>query len=161
MALAADLASTAWATAHLSAGRGHQLLGGFVVLRLVANHGAAFGLGAGHETLVEVVEIAALAALAVLGRRQAPVVAVGLGAAFGGGLGNLVVRLLGPRGPLASPVVDWIHVAFYPATFNLADVAIRGGLLVAAAAVLARRRRAPVPGEDDAVPGEDGAVPAR
>jgi lipoprotein signal peptidase len=37
-------------------------------------------------------------------------------------------------------VIDWIHVAFYPATFNLADVAIRLGALIAVIAVLAAAR---------------------
>lgn len=146
--LVVDLATTAWARADLSASRAHRLLGGLVVLRLVANHGATLGLGAAHETLVEVAEVAALALLAVLARRQRPVVAAGLGAAFGGGLGNLVVRLLGPEGPLTSPVVDWVHVAPYPPTFNLADVAVRVGLVVAVIGALARRRQAPLPDDE-------------
>lgn len=105
-------------------------------MRLVANHGAGFGLGSGHETLVEMGEAASLVVLAAVARRQPRLVAVGLGAALGGGLGNLAVRLLGPDGPLGSPVLDWIHVAFYPYTFNFADLSIRTGLLVAATAVV-------------------------
>jgi len=139
--VAADLASTAWARAMLSPSRPRMLLGGSVELRLVANRGAAFGLGSGHETLVEVAAAALLAALTVIARNQPPLVAAGLGAALGGGLGNLSVRLAGPDGPLHSPVVDWIHLSFYPETFNLADVAIRAGLLAAAVGLLADRKR--------------------
>ncbi len=115
--------------------------GGLVDLRLVANRGAAFGLGSGHETLVEAAAAALLAALIVIARGQSPLVAAGLGAALGGGLGNLSVRLTGPDGPLHSPVVDWIHLSFYPETFNLADVAIRAGLLIAALGLIAGRTR--------------------
>jgi lipoprotein signal peptidase len=42
-------------------------------------------------------------------------------------------------------VVDWLHLWFYGPTFNLADVMLRGGVVVAAVAWLLRRRSAPVP----------------
>lgn len=141
LCVAADLASTAWARSMLSPSRPRILLGGSVELRLVTNRGAAFGLGTGHETLVEIAAAALLAALALIARNQPPLVAVGLGATLGGGLGNLSVRLTGPDGPLHSPVVDWIHLSFYPETFNLADVAIRAGLLAAAIGLVADRKR--------------------
>jgi len=143
LCMAADLVSTVWARAMLSPSRPRMLLGGLVELRLVTNGGAAFGLGSGHETLVEVAAVALLAALSVIARNQPPLVAAGLGAALGGGLGNLFVRLAGSDGPLHSPVVDWIHLSFYPETFNLADVAIRAGLLAAAIGLIADRRRRP------------------
>jgi lipoprotein signal peptidase len=38
-------------------------------------------------------------------------------------------------------VVDWIHVSFYGPTFNLADLWLRGGILVAVAAWLWRQRQ--------------------
>ena len=44
--------------------------------------------------------------------------------ALGGALGNGLVRVL------HGAVTDWIHLGPYPATFNLADDANRGGLLV-------------------------------
>ncbi|MGC8514098.1 MAG: signal peptidase II [Acidimicrobiales bacterium] len=136
----ADLASTAWARASLSSSRPRVFMGGLVDLRLVANRGAAFGLGSGHETLVELAAVIFLGALIVVARSQPPLVAAGLGFALGGGLGNLAVRLAGPKGPLQSPVIDWIHLSFYPETFNLADVAIRAGLLIAALGLIAGRK---------------------
>jgi len=141
LSVAVDLASTAWARAYLSPAHPSAFIGGLVELRLVANHGAAFGLGSGRETLVETAAAALLAVLLVVARTQPPLVSAGLGTALGGGLGNLLVRLTGPEGPLRSPVVDWIHVSFYPETFNLADVAIRAGLLAAAVALLANQTR--------------------
>jgi lipoprotein signal peptidase len=43
--------------------------------------------------------------------------------------------------PGRGAVVDWIHVAWYPATFNLADVAIRAGAIGAALAMLGAQAR--------------------
>jgi lipoprotein signal peptidase len=37
-------------------------------------------------------------------------------------------------------VVDWLHLSFYGPTFNLADVWLRGGLLVAAGVWLWHQR---------------------
>jgi hypothetical protein len=60
----------------------------------------------------------------------------------GGAAGNLADRLLRSPGSGRGAVVDWIHVAGYPATFNLADVAIRAGAAGALVATLAAGRRA-------------------
>ena len=46
-------------------------------------------------------------------------------------------------GPGLGAVVDWIHVAGYPAAFNLADVAIRAGAVGALVAMLTAGRRKP------------------
>ena len=52
LALAADAATKAWALSALRAGHQITVAGGLIRLRLVANHGAAFGFGAGYEPLV-------------------------------------------------------------------------------------------------------------
>lgn len=59
-----------------------------------------------------------------VGQFRGDVATVGLGAAFGGAAGNLfdMVR--------REPIVDFIDLRWWP-VFNLADVAIVGGLLVA------------------------------
>ena len=142
LALGADLASTAWALAHLSQHRSVVIFGGLVRLHLVTNTGAAFGLGAGHEPVVALLSAGALLLLGVLAARaREPMVAVGLGMAVGGGLGNLTERVVGPAGLLHGPVVDWIHVSFYGPTFNLADVWLRAGLVAAVAGALLGSRR--------------------
>ena len=116
--------------------------GGIVRLQLVANHGAAFGLGAGYESVVAVVSLALIIALAVWAAR-AGTVAERLGGwlAVGGGLGNLVDRVVRPPGGLHGAVTDWIHVSFYGPTFNLADLWLRGGLLIAVIGWLWHRRK--------------------
>jgi len=115
---------------------------GLLRLRLVINHGAAFGLGAGLEPLLSVVALLGVVLLGAWAVRAAGR-AEGVGAALAtaGAAGNLFDRLTRPPGVLHGGVVDWLHVSFYGPTFNLADVWLRAGLLIAAAGWLWRRRR--------------------
>lgn len=115
---------------------------GLVSLRLVRNSGASFGIGAGHPLVITLTALAILAvAVALLLRTASRAVALSLAAVAGGAAGNLADRLFRGPGLGRGAVVDWIHVAFYPATFNLADLAIRLGALAAVIAVLAAQRR--------------------
>jgi signal peptidase II len=115
---------------------------GMLSVRLVRNTGATFGIGAGHPLLITFTAAAVLAvALALLARARSRAVALSLAAVTGGAAGNLADRLLRGPGPGRGAVVDWIHVAGYPATFNLADAAIRLGAVCAVIAVLTTSRR--------------------
>ena len=67
----------------------------------------------------------------------------GAAVAAAGAAGNLLDRLARSPGVLHGGVVDWIHVSFYGPTFNLADLWLRGGILVAVAAWLWRQRQQP------------------
>jgi signal peptidase II len=137
LVLAADQISKALVVA--VAPRGPR--GGLVAVRLVRNTGASFGMGAGHPVLITVVAAAVLAAAVIwLVRARRPGVALCLAVVAGGAAGNLADRLLRSPGPGRGAVVDWIHVAGYPATFNLADVAIRAGAVGALVATLAAGR---------------------
>jgi signal peptidase II len=139
--LAVDAATKAWAASALAAGRQITVAGGLLRLRLVANHGAAFGVGSGSEPLVAAVSVIGIVLLG-LWARHATSAAERFGAALavGGGLGNLADRLVRPPAVLHGAVTDWIHVSFYGPTFNLADVWLRGGILIAALAWLWNRR---------------------
>jgi signal peptidase II len=120
----------------------HGSRGGLVSVRLVRNTGASFGIGAGHPVVITIVAAAVLAAAVVwLVRTRRPGVALCLAVVAGGAAGNLADRLLRSPGPGQGAVVDWIHVAGYPATFNLADVAIRAGAVGAVVATLTAGRR--------------------
>lgn len=111
--------------------------GGLVSVRLVRNTGASFGIGAGHPVLITLTAAAVLAVAAVLlVRARSRVTALLLAAVLGGAAGNLADRLFRSPGLGRGAVVDWIHVAGYPPTFNVADVAIRVGAIGAAAAAL-------------------------
>ena len=111
--------------------------GGVVSVRVVRNTGASFGIGAGHPVLVVASSAAVIAVVAVLlARTRSRPAALFLAVVLGGALGNLADRVFRSPGMGRGAVVDWIHVAGYPATFNLADVAIRVGAVAAAAVVL-------------------------
>jgi signal peptidase II len=111
--------------------------GGIVSVRLVRNTGASFGIGAGHPLLITLTAVAVLAvALALLARARSRAVALSLAAVAGGAAGNLADRLFRGPGLGRGAVVDWIHVVGYPATFNLADAAIRIGAVCAVIAAL-------------------------
>ena len=149
LVLAADQVSKALVVA--AAPRGSR--GGLVSVRLVRNTGASFGIGAGHPVITVVAAAVLAAAVIWLVRTRRPGVALCLAVVAGGAAGNLADRLLRSPGPGRGAVVDWIHVAGYPATFNLADVAIRAGAVSALVATLAagrgqhaaRQPRAPLP----------------
>ena len=96
--------------------------------------------------LITLTAAAVLAVAAVLlVRVRSRAAALFLAGVLGGATGNLADRLFRRPGAGRGAVVDWIHVAGYPATFNVADVAIRAGALGAAVALLvaaSRGRRA-------------------
>jgi signal peptidase II len=134
LVLAADQVSKSAVLAANPPGTGS----GLVSLRLVRNTGAGFGIGAGHPLVITLTALAVLAvAVVLLARASSRVVALSLAAVVGGAAGNLADRLFRAPGLGRGAVVDWIHVAFYPPTFNLADLAIRLGALVAVIAVIA------------------------
>jgi signal peptidase II len=142
---AADLATKAWAQSRLSGGR-DITLGGAFRLQLVINHGAAFGLGARLEPLLAILSLVIVVLVGCWAvRAGSRTQRVGAALAAAGGTGNLVDRLIRPPSVLHGGVVDWLHVWFYGPTFNLADVLLRGGLVLAAAGWLLSRRTAPAP----------------
>jgi signal peptidase II len=147
---AADLATKAWAQSRLARGHDITLGGGLLRLQLVINHGAAFGLGARVEPALAVVSlliVVALWAWAWAVRARSRLERVGAALAAAGGAGNLIDRLVRPPSVLHGGVVDWLHLSFYGPTFNLADVMLRGGIVVAAVAWLVMARRPAGPPE--------------
>lgn len=99
---------------------------GFVQLHRVTNRGASLGLGSQHPRVVVLLAVAATLAVGgwlitttSVGER------VSVAVLLGGAVGNLVDRLAD------GAVTDWLHLVWYPPTFNVADVAIRGGAVAA------------------------------
>jgi signal peptidase II len=141
VAVAADAATKAWARDRLSDGRHITVAGGLLRLQLVINHGAAFGLGARYEVLLSAVALAGFVLLAIWAVRGAgSAERLGAALAAAGAAGNLIDRLIRPPAVLHGGVTDWLHVSFYGPTFNLADVWLRAGLIIAAAGWLWHRR---------------------
>jgi signal peptidase II len=123
-------------------------VGGIVSVRLVRNTGASFGIGSGHPLVITLTAAVVLAvALVLLARARSRALALSLAAVAGGAAGNLADRLLRGPGLGRGAVVDWIHVVGYPATFNVADVAIRLGAVCAVIAVLVGAPRQAEPGD--------------
>lgn len=110
---------------------------GIVSVRLIRNTGASFGVGAGHPAIVLLVSLAVIALVIVLmTRTTSRAGALLLAVVAGGAVGNLADRLFRAPGLGHGAVVDWIHVTGYPATFNVADLAIRLGAIGAVTAML-------------------------
>jgi len=124
--LAADLGSKAWASQYVSEGPGSAVLGGLARLHRVRNQGAAFGLGAQHPVVVTALAVLGTAGvLWWLTRAMTAGERIAVGVVLGGALGNLLDRVA------QGAVTDWMQVAWYPATFNVADLCIRGGIIAA------------------------------
>jgi signal peptidase II len=139
LALVLDQASKALVVAAQPSGGG----GGVVSVRLVRNTGASFGIGAGHPVIVMLTSAVIIAVVvALLARTRGTAMAVCLALVLGGAVSNLADRLIRGPGLGHGGVIDWIHVSGYPATFNLADVAIRVGAVGAAALALGIQRLA-------------------
>jgi signal peptidase II len=124
--LAVDQASKALVLASLDPDGHVDLAGKIFGIVVRRNPGGAFGMFPNAPLFFFVATVAIVAGAIVWGWRS-PAFAVPVGLIVGGGLGNLVDRLV--RGPslFRGEVVDFIYLSFWP-TFNLADSAIVVGV---------------------------------
>ena len=133
LAVVLDQVSKAWARTALAGGPA-PLVPGVLDLSLVMNTGAAFSIGSGSTWVFVILAlvICAGAAVWVVRERQMPAsVAAALGAVAGGGVGNLIDRVLN------GVVVDYINVLFMRfAIFNFADICVCVGVGLLMLAVL-------------------------
>ena len=132
--------SKAWVNANLEPGQETTVVAGWVWFALRQNTGAALGLLSGHSQLVGALSLIVVGALAIFGLASGAggrMGAVALGAIAGGALGNLVdrVRLGG--------VTDFIEIHRGPTDFNLADAAIRLGVVLFLVSLLLQAVRRP------------------
>jgi signal peptidase II len=150
--VAVDQVSKALAVHYLS-GRGMvNVLGGAFHLQLYRNFAGSGNRLTGHPVLVSVLALLAVVAIGTIAARvRSRPAAVAGGLMLGGGIGNLLDRLLRAPGPLRGGVVDWLKPTVNGGSMNLSDVAITAGVavIVVAALVGAWRSRSerPVPGE--------------
>ncbi len=116
---------------HALAGRGVvNLLGGRFHLELYRNFAGPGNILQGHTVLVSVLSLIAVALIAVAGwsvRTTSYAVAIGL--LLGGGIGNLLDRLLRAPGPLRGGVIDWIKPTLSGGSLNVADLAINAAVI--------------------------------
>lgn len=121
----ADQTTKTLAVHRLSNGPIH--LFGSLSLALSFNSGVAFSIGTGRTTPIVVISALLVVVLVWFGRGAPSYpAAIGTGMILGGALGNLADRVF--RGH-SGAVVDFIHTGVWP-TFNVADVAIVGGVIV-------------------------------
>ena len=134
--VAADQASKAWAQGSLRPDHEVTVIPGWLWFRLTSNSGAPHGLLRGHNLLFIAVSALVVVAVAAIVLRGAPGVlgAVALGAVAGGAIGNLIDRVR------LGSVIDFIEVHLWPTDFNLADTAIRLGVVVFVLALVLDRR---------------------
>lgn len=132
--VACDQATKAIARQVLESGRPVELLGGFVCLHLVENPGAFLSLG---ESLPDGLRLLIFVVLAPLGLALVAMTLLRSGEAsplgicavaliLGGGLGNLIDRLVNQ-----GAVVDFVHIGIgsvRTGVFNVADVALMVGV---------------------------------
>ena len=131
---AADQTGKAWAVARLQHAPGQRIGFGPLSFELSRNPGAAFGLGRGLTPWITAFSLAVVIGLCYAGAvrgTRARVWALTLGLITAGAAGNVVDRFARSPGPGRGAVVDWIKVPFYGPVFNLADVFLRGGILLA------------------------------
>ena len=123
------------------------LIGDAVQFQLVYNPGAAFGIHVGGFSRWVFLVIAAVAIVILwrMSREAEPGDALrqyAVGFVAGGAAGNLIDRIISPRG-----VVDFIDIGWWP-TFNVADIAVSCGAVALALSLWREdvRRRADATG---------------
>ena len=137
--LGVDQVSKALVRGGIDAGQDDAILPGVKIVN-VRNDGVAFGIDAGGQTLVVV--LIGVALLGLLGyfvrHADRPGMWLPTGLLLGGALGNIADRIRD------GAVTDFIKVPLWPA-FNLADVAIVGGVVALLYVLEKPRRGAPSP----------------
>lgn len=140
-----DAATKAIASRAL-AGRGVvDVLGGAFHLELYRNFAGPGNILTGHPVLVSLLGLIAVVLIAfVAWSVKTTSYAVAIGLLLGGGVGNLLDRLLRAPGPLRGGVVDWIKPTLSSGSLNVADLAINAAVVAMLLALVLdslRRRR--------------------
>jgi signal peptidase II len=123
-----DQLTKSLALSALSSGEKVPILDGVLSLRLARNPGGIFGLLPGAEIFFVALTAVVVTLVIVWGVRSGeyPIL---FGLVAGGGLGNLLDRILREPAFLRGHVVDFIELPFWP-TFNIADTAISIGVVL-------------------------------
>ncbi|HWR84793.1 MAG TPA: signal peptidase II [Rhodoglobus sp.] len=132
-AYVADRLSKIAVVDNLPLGEEVPVLGEVLQFRYVENPGAAFSIGEGTTWIFAIIATAVAVVIVIFARRiRSTGWAVLFGMLLGGTLGNLTDRLTRPPSFGQGHVVDFIQVIYFPAIFNIADIAIVAsmGLLI-------------------------------
>ncbi len=135
LVLVADQVSKAWLVSILEPGEVLSVIGDTLRLVFSQNSGALFGLFRDNAVLFGIISTGVIALIVVYRARsgRSLYLSIGLGLILGGALGNMTDRLR------LGYVVDFVDVGlggFRWYTFNVADAAISGAILMLLAAAL-------------------------
>lgn len=124
-------AATKAVAAHALAGHGVvDVLGGAFHLELYRNFAGPGNILRGHPVVVSVLSLIAVVVICIVARSvRTTSFAVAAGLLLGGGIGNLLDRLLRGPGPLRGGVVDWIKPTLSSGSLNLADLSINAAVI--------------------------------
>lgn len=124
----ADQSSKAWVLANLDPGERIPLIGALFGISLTINFGGAFGMFPDAPLVFFTLSLLIVCFVAVWAWKE-PEHVIPLGMVLGGGIGNLIDRVIRAPRPLRGGVVDFLDLSFWP-TFNLADSAIVIGVAI-------------------------------
>ncbi len=127
------------------AGRGVvDVFGGAFHLELYRNFAGPGNILRGHPVLVSLLSLVAVGLIVlVAGSVRTTSYAVAVGLLLGGGVGNLLDRLLRAPGPLRGGVVDWIKPTLSSGSLNVADLSINAAVLAMVVAIALDAYRQP------------------
>lgn len=129
--LGLDQLAKALIVANLHEGQVLPLLGPLLELHYVTNSGAAFSFANGFTWIFSIVAVGVIVAIVWFSRRIRSLAwATMFGLVLGGALGNLADRLFRPPAFGVGHVVDFISIGFFPAIFNVADIAITTAMVL-------------------------------
>lgn len=124
-ALIIDQAVKIYVSSVMTPGESVSVIQGFFHITYIHNDGAAFGILAGHSTVLIVIPAVILAAvtvyLAVRGRNVPKMMGIALSLIAAGGTGNIVDRVI------HGYVIDFLDFKIWNPVFNVADVFICTG----------------------------------
>lgn len=112
-------------TENLPYNRAVPVLGEVLQFHYVRNPGAAFSIGTGYTWVLSAIAVAVIIAIIVFAPRIRSLAwATMFGLVLGGAFGNVTDRLFRPPGFGTGHVIDFIQVIYFPAIFNIADIAV-------------------------------------
>ena len=108
-----------------------QVIGELLQFYFVKNAGAAFSLGSGSTWIFAIIASAVAIFIVIFAPRIRSLAwAVLFGLLLGGNLGNLTDRLFREPGFGVGHVIDFLQLQYFPAIFNIADMAIVASMAV-------------------------------
>jgi signal peptidase II len=122
-----DLGTKRWMEARFDIGEEMTVIPGWLSWKLIHNEGATFGIFSDYTlALIGISFFVVLLIIYLYKKGEPKSIAVNFGFALllSGALGNFIDRIL------LQYVIDFIEFRWWPAIFNIADLEIRGGMLL-------------------------------